>query len=81
VQTVDETEKKPVLVVNKTEAIRLLREMGEPITLFGETDEQRTERLYKLQLARGEKQQHVGQMNEFAQTLKEEEEKLLKMVC
>ena len=44
--------KKP-LVLPKLEIVRRFRVMGEPIKLFGETDEERLKRLEKVQLEKG----------------------------
>jgi len=62
--------------IPKNEVFRLLRMYGQPITLFGETDELRVKRLHMIQANEGEITK--GQQNIFAQHLKEREQELLK---
>ena len=60
--------------IPRFEVFRLLRTYGEPITLFGETDELRLKRLKNIQTTRGE---FKGQQNDFARALKEREQEVI----
>jgi pre-mRNA-splicing factor 18 len=72
----DNEEETQVVLQPKSEIIKKLRSLGQPITLFGETDESRMQRLRVLQANEGELAK--GQQNAYAQALKEREKELLK---
>ncbi|KAJ6247848.1 pre-mRNA splicing factor-related [Anaeramoeba flamelloides] len=61
--------------IPKREIIRILRDMGEPVTLFGETDAEREKRFFELLSL--VKEAGGGQTNAFQQGLKEFEKKFL----
>lgn len=66
-------QKKETLNLPRREVKKRLRARGEPITLFGETDEERAERLRQLELK--EPMEYVeGVGSEFVKSIKEENE-------
>ena len=60
--------------IPKQEVIQRLRDIFEPITIFGETDEERIERLRKAELTRPDEEE-MGQKNFLAEQKKKEQQK------
>ncbi|KAL9646942.1 hypothetical protein ABK040_013801 [Willaertia magna] len=76
-QESNNTENKEIIKddnIPTIEVMKLLRNYGEPITLFGETHEMRLKRLENIQNIRGE---FKGQLNDFARALKEREREVV----
>jgi pre-mRNA-splicing factor 18 len=71
-----EEEEDREVQIPKAEVMKTLRSLGQPITLFAETEELRIKRLRSIQANEGEIAK--GQQNVFAQALKEREQELLK---
>lgn len=59
--------------ISNDEAIRRLRQKGQPIRLFGESDKERRLRLRALELLDAEREGPVGQRNEFQRALENKE--------
>jgi pre-mRNA-splicing factor 18 len=64
-------------MLSRDQVIRLLRQYGQPITLFGETDVDRFKRLRMYELMSHEDEQLRNRQNDFAQHLKRQEQELL----
>ncbi|BGP27869.1 pre-mRNA-splicing factor 18 [Rhodotorula toruloides] len=59
--------------ISNDEAIRRLRQKGQPIRLFGESDKDRRLRLRALELLDAEREGPIGQRNEFQRALENKE--------